>query len=120
MRAVIYMSIAIGFEVFGSTMLKLSEGFTKLWPSLGVFLGFGVAFTMLSLALRYIPLSLAYSTWSGVGTALTALIGIILFQESFGIVKLLGLFLVIVGIVLLNARQPAPAAQEVNREKAAS
>ncbi|CAM5780218.1 MULTISPECIES: DMT family transporter [Brevibacillus] len=102
MTGVIYLSLAIALETFGSTMLKISEGFTVLWPSIGVAIGFLASFTCLSFALKTIPLSTAYATWSGVGTALTALIGVFAFQESLSLIKVVALVLVIVGIVILN------------------
>lgn len=82
MKGMLYLTGAILTEVFGSTMLKLSQGFTQLLPSIGVLIGFGCAFTFLSLALKTIELSSAYATWSGVGTALTALVGLVLFNET--------------------------------------
>lgn len=72
MRGFLYLALAILSEVFGSTMLKLSEGFTQFWPIIGVAAGFLSAFTFLSFSLRTIDLSSAYATWSGIGTALTA------------------------------------------------
>ncbi|RKJ07499.1 QacE family quaternary ammonium compound efflux SMR transporter [Butyricicoccus sp. 1XD8-22] len=95
------MSIII--EIFGTTMLKMSEGFTNLFPSFGVIVGIGLAIYCLSLCLTTVPLSLAYAIWSGVGTALTALIGILLWREPFSIIMFVGLVLIIGGVVLLNA-----------------
>lgn len=109
MRAVLLLFAAILFEVIASTSLKLSEGFTILIPSLSVFIAFIGAFFFLSLALKSIPLSVAYAVWAGLGTALTAIAGILLFQESFGWMKAAGLFLVISGLILLhvkNGRRP--------------
>ena len=83
MRAVLLLFAAILFEVIASTSLKLSEGFTILIPSLTVFIAFIGAFFFLSLALKSILLSVAYAVWAGLGTALTAIAGILLFQESF-------------------------------------
>ncbi|WP_422660414.1 DMT family transporter [Paenibacillus sp. EC2-1] len=105
MKGAIYLSLAILLEVFGSTMLKLSEGFTVLLPSVGVVIGFLGSFTLLSFALKSISLSAAYATWSGVGTALTAIMGVFIFQEQFSFMKVAALILVIVGIVLLNKSQ---------------
>ena len=87
---------------FGSTMLKLSQGFSQLLPSIGVLIGFGCAFTFLSLALKTIELSSAYATWSGVGTALTALVGLVLFNETISTKGYIGLALVICGVIVLN------------------
>ncbi|WP_257350777.1 DMT family transporter [Pseudalkalibacillus decolorationis] len=103
MKGYIALGISIISEVFGTTMLKLSEGFTILFPSIGVIVGFGLAFYYLSLCLKTIPLSLAYAIWAGVGTALTALIGVLLWRDPFNIITLVGLLLVIGGVALLNA-----------------
>ncbi len=75
MKGFLYLALAIVSEVFGSTMLKLSEGFTQAWPIIGIIAGFLSAFTFLSFSLKTIDLSSAYATWSGVGTALTAIVG---------------------------------------------
>lgn len=93
---------AIVLEVFGSTMLKVANGFKKLFPIIGVILGYGLAFYILSLSLKHVPLGMAYAIWSGVGTALTALIGVIVFKEGMTRKKLLGLGFIIGGVVLIN------------------
>ncbi|MFJ5670959.1 DMT family transporter [Bacillus safensis] len=102
MKGILYLTGAILTEVFGSTMLKLSQGFSQLLPSIGVLIGFGCAFTFLSLALKTIELSAAYATWSGVGTALTALVGLVLFNETISTKGFIGLALVICGVIVLN------------------
>lgn len=102
MKGYIALGMAIFSEIFGATMLKLSEGFTNLFPSIGVIVGFGLSFYCLSLCLKTFPLSLAYAIWSGVGTALTALIGVLLWRDPFSIITLVGLVLIIGGVVLLN------------------
>lgn len=96
------LATAIICEVFGSSMLKVSNGFKKILPSIGVVLGMGSAFYCLSLALSTIPLGTAYAIWSGVGTALTALIGVIIYKENFNLKKLLGLILIIGGVVIMK------------------
>ncbi|AFQ57661.1 multidrug efflux SMR transporter subunit EbrB [Bacillus subtilis] len=102
MRGLLYLALAIVSEVFGSTMLKLSEGFTQAWPIAGVIVGFLSAFTFLSFSLKTIDLSSAYATWSGVGTALTAIVGFLLFGETISLKGVFGLTLVIAGVVVLN------------------
>lgn len=102
MKGMLYLTGAILTEIFGSTMLKLSQGFSQMLPSIGVLIGFGFAFTFLSLALKTIDLSSAYATWSGVGTALTALIGLVIFDETIHIKGFIGLALVICGVIVLN------------------
>ncbi|REK77169.1 DMT family transporter [Paenibacillus paeoniae] len=102
------LSVSILFEVFGTTMLKLSHGFTELLPAIGVVIGFGVAFYSLSICLRTIPLSMAYAIWSGVGTALTALIGVIVWNDPFNLLTLSGFALIVGGVALLHAADNAP------------
>lgn len=94
--------LAIVSEVFGSSMLKATKGFKKLAPSICVFIGYAIAFYTLSLAVQNIPLGIAYAIWSGVGTALTALVGIMIYKESIHRKKVLGFILIIGGIILLN------------------
>lgn len=97
-----YLAIAIISEVFGSSMLKVSNGFKKLFPSNGVVIGMGLAFYCLSLSLKTIPLGTAYAIWSGIGTALTALVGVIVYKEVFNLKKFLDLVLIIGGVVVLK------------------
>lgn len=101
-KGILFLTFSILCEAVGTTMLKLSDGFSVLGPSIGVIVSFLAAFTSLSFALKTIPLSSAYATWSGAGTALTAFIGVWLFQESLSFLKVLALLLVIIGIVMLN------------------
>ncbi|MGJ7911502.1 DMT family transporter [Neobacillus sp. LXY-1] len=102
MNAFMLLIFAILSEVFGSSMLKATNGFKKLLPSLGVALGYGMAFYALSLSLKSLPLGLVYAIWSGLGTALTALVGIFIYKENFNVRKLLGLVSIIGGVILLN------------------
>lgn len=102
MNAYLLLAISIIFEVFGSTMLKASNGFKKILPVVGIVIGYVLAFYTLSLSLKTLPLGLAYAIWSGVGTALTALVGIIIYKEGLSIKKLLGLGLIIGGVSILN------------------
>ncbi|WP_141995045.1 multidrug efflux SMR transporter [Bacillus sp. B4EP4a] len=97
-----FLAIAILSEVFGSSMLKVSNGFKRLFPSIGVVIGMGLAFYCLSLSLITIPLGTAYAIWSGIGTALTALVGVIVYKESFNMKKFSGLVLIIGGVVVLK------------------
>lgn len=112
MKSALYLALAILFEVFGSTMLKLSNGFTAIFPSIGVVVGFLASFTLLGLSLKKIALSTAYAIWSGVGTALTACIGIILFREEIGSLKVLALVLIILGVVILNKSKEIPESEK--------
>lgn len=112
MKSYLALSIAIISEIFGTTMLKLSDGFSSVLPSIGVVIGMGVAFYSLSISLRTIPLSLAYAIWSGAGTALTALIGILIWNDPFNLLTGISLLIIIGGLVLLNSSSPTGQAAE--------
>ncbi len=99
--AYVYLAFAIILETFGSSMLKLSKGFKKLLPVIGVITGYCVSFYLFSLALLELPLGFSYAVWSGVGTILTAMAGV-LFKEKMNRIGVLGISLIIVGVVLLN------------------
>ncbi|MCC6628181.1 MAG: multidrug efflux SMR transporter [Chloroflexi bacterium] len=98
----LWLAIAIVSELIGTTALKASRGFTRLWPSLLVVAGYGAAFYGLSLAIQVLPLGLSYAIWSGVGVAATAVIGRLLFGERLGLARLGGLALVVGGVVVLQ------------------
>jgi len=100
----IYLLIAILTEVVGTTMMKVSQGLTRLVPSVLMFVLYGISFVFMALALKKIEVSTAYAIWSGVGTALIAMIGIAWFRESFNLPKLVGIILIIGGVVLLNLK----------------
>jgi small multidrug resistance pump len=94
--------VAIGLEVMGTSCLKLSEQFTKLWPTVGVTAGYVGSFAALALALKTFEVGTAYAIWSGVGTAAIAVVGYYVLDESLGPVKLGGIGLIIAGVVVLN------------------
>lgn len=96
------LSIAIVLEVAGTTAMKLSAGFTRLGPSLVVFVCYIGAIVALTLALKKIEIGVAYAIWAGVGTALIALIGILYFNESLTTIKMVSILLIIVGVVGLS------------------
>lgn len=104
MKAYLFLALAIVFELFGTSMLKASEGFTKVLPSAGVIIGFSIAFYSLSLSLQQIPLGIAYAIWSGVGTAATAFIGFLVWKEKLSMTTVLGIMLIIAGVIVLNLR----------------
>lgn len=109
MRAYIVLSVSIIFEVFATTMLKISEGFTVLLPSIAVVAGYGISFFFLGMALKTMALSLAYAIWAGLGTALTVIISVIIWDEALTILKIVALLLIITGIVLLNTSHSGKA-----------
>jgi small multidrug resistance pump len=98
----LYLALAILLEVSGTTCMKLSQGFTKLVPSILLFVFYSLSMGMLTLALKRIDVSVAYAVWSGVGTALIGTIGLLWFKEPVTALKLISLALIIIGVVGLN------------------
>lgn len=97
-----YLFIAIISEVIGTSFLKMSEGFSKLYPTLATALAFVICFYFLSLSIRIIPLNIAYATWSGIGLVIVSLISVVIFKESINTISIIGICLIIIGVVLLN------------------
>ena len=104
MKGWLYLAGAILFEIMGTTSMKYAEGFTKVTPSICIFVFYFAAFTLLTLCLKTIDLSIAYAIWSGAGTALIAVIGFMAFHEPMNLTKILCLTLIIVGVVGLNCK----------------
>lgn len=102
MFAWLLLLLTILLEVAGSTMMKLANGFSEFWPSVGVFVCYSAAIAGLTVTLKYIELSIAYAIWSGAGTALIAAIGIWFFREPVTAMKIASLILVIAGVVGLQ------------------
>ena len=98
----VYLVIAGGLEVFWSTFLKLSEGFTKLWPSVWAVIGMVASFFFLAQATKTLPMGTAYGIWTGIGALGAVLVGIIAFQEPVTAPRLICLALLLVGIVGLK------------------
>jgi small multidrug resistance pump len=101
--AFMYLAIAILAEVIGTSALKASNGFTVLMPSVVVVAGYAVSFYCLSLALRAIPVGVAYAIWSGVGIVLISAIGWVLFRQRLDAAALIGIGLIIAGVVVIQS-----------------
>lgn len=97
-----WLFFAIFCEVIGTTCLKLSYGFSKLIPSLATGIFYGMSFYSLSNALKFMDIGVAYSIWSGLGTAIVAIIGVYLFGEAVCTIKIISILLIIIGVVGLN------------------
>ncbi|WP_266160645.1 DMT family transporter [Dyella silvatica] len=102
MNAWLLLAIAILAEVIGTSALKASAGFSRLLPSVVVVAGYGTAFYFLSLTLRHIPIGIAYAVWSGAGTVLIALIGVIAYRQKLDPAAILGISLIVAGVLVLN------------------
>ncbi len=102
MRYWFYLAGAIVLEVTGTTLMKLSEGFTKIVPSILLFVFYAASFVALTYAIKKIDVSIAYAIWAGIGTALITVIGMLYFRESATFLKILCIGLIIIGVVGLN------------------
>jgi small multidrug resistance pump len=102
MKNWLFLAIAIVGEVVATSALKSSEGFTKLLPSAIVLVGYGVAFYFLSLALKSIPVGIAYAVWAGLGIVLVAAIAWLFHGQKLDAWALLGMGLIICGVAVLN------------------
>ena len=108
-----YLLIAGILEVTWATGMKASEGFTRPWISLATVIGMIASFYFLALALRSLPLGVAYTVWTGIGAVGTVLVGALVFQESRDPMKLICIAVIIAGIVglkLATATKPEPEA----------
>lgn len=98
----LFLICAILFEVSGTTCMKISYGFTRMIPSLLMFVFYGLSFVSLTFAIKKFDVSVAYAVWSGMGTALIAAIGILYFKEPLTAVKIVCTVLIIAGVAGLN------------------
>ncbi|MFF3762995.1 DMT family transporter [Streptomyces sp. NPDC001922] len=96
------LAAAIAAEVAGTTAMKYSEGFSRLWPSIGTVAGYLLAFALFAQTLKVMQVGTAYAIWAGAGTAVVAAIGILFLGESAGPVKVAGIAFVIAGVVMLS------------------
>ena len=100
--SMLVLFLAIASEVVGTVALKASEGFARLGPTMLVVVGYGLTFYLLGLALKQIPLGVAYAIWSGLGTAGAVLDGVLLWRESLNLAGVVGIALIVAGVVVLN------------------
>lgn len=113
----VYLIFAILFEVAGTMSMKLSYGFTKLWPSLGMVVFYILAFAGLTLSLKHVPVSVAYAVWSGLGTAAIAVIGYLIFQESMTWLKAGSILLIVLGVIGLNLGEGSDASDSPDPDR---
>lgn len=98
----LYLGLAIIFEVVATSFLKLTEGFTQLWPSVVVVIGYGLAFYFLSLTIKTLPIGITYAIWAGLGIILVALIGMVFFKQMPDAAAWIGMGLIILGVVVIQ------------------
>lgn len=113
----LYLALAIIGELIGTSLLKASEGFSKLYPTIGVIIAFIGAFFFLSIAM--IPLNTAYALWSGVGMVATTIISVLIWNEKINVASVVGIALILIGVVILNLFGPGHGEGRNNEKESA-
>lgn len=94
--------VAIAAEVVGTSLLAASQQFTRLWPSLGTIAAYALAFYLLSIVLRVMPVGIAYAIWSGLGIVLVSLVGFVMLRQALDLPALIGIGFIIAGVIIIN------------------
>ncbi|AXK38814.1 DMT family transporter [Crenobacter cavernae] len=102
MHPYLSLAVAIVAEVIATSALKASDGFTRPLPSLIVATGYGLAFWMLSLVLKTVPVGVAYALWSGLGIVLVSLVAMAVYGQKPDLAAIAGIALIIAGVVVLQ------------------
>lgn len=98
----IALGIAIALEVVGTSALQASRQFTRTVPTIVMAVSYLSAFYFLSLALRTIPVGIAYAIWSGLGIVLISIVGLVVFKQKLDLPAVLGLAMIVGGVVVVN------------------
>jgi small multidrug resistance pump len=98
----LYLAIAIVAEVIATSFLKSCDGFTRLWPSIVVLVGYAFAFYFLSLTLRSLSVGIVYAIWSGAGIVLVSIIAWSFFGQKLDVPAIIGIVLIIAGVAVIN------------------
>ncbi|NOR62600.1 MAG: QacE family quaternary ammonium compound efflux SMR transporter [Rhodobacteraceae bacterium] len=98
----VYLFIAIVTEVIGTTALQASEQFTRFWPSVIMVVAYAATFIFMAYTLKYMPVSIVYAIWSGLGIVFIALIGYFWFKQALDAPAILGLALIIAGVLIIH------------------
>ena len=98
----VLLSIAIFAEIVGTLSLKASDGLSKLWPSLGVLVGYATAFTLMAMSLKKLDVGVTYAIWSGVGIVGAAIGGLIFFDQQLSKITIFGMAIIVAGVVVMN------------------
>lgn len=102
LSTLLLLALAIVSEVVATSALKASDGFTRLWPSLVMAVGYAVSFYCMSLAVRALPVGIVYAIWSGVGIVLISAAGWVIFGEKLDLPAIVGLTLIVAGVLVVN------------------
>ncbi|MEO2207920.1 multidrug efflux SMR transporter [Paenibacillus pabuli] len=98
----VLLALAIGLELSGTILMRVSDGFTRLWPSILMFVCYGASFTLLNFAVKYMPLGVAYAIWSGVGITLIGVVGHYFLGERLKAMSVVWMGFILIGIIGLK------------------
>lgn len=98
----IYLLIAIIAEVIATICLKESDGFSRPLPTMGIFLGYGIALFLLTIIVKTLPLSITYALWSGIGLTVVLIIGVFYYKEALNLPTLIGIILIAIGVTTIH------------------
>ncbi len=98
----IYLVIAVIAETIGTSALQASQQFSRFWPSVTVIIAYSIAFYLLSLTLRTMPVGIMYAMWSGLGIVFIAIIGYVVFDQKLDLPAIVGLVMIVGGILVIN------------------
>lgn len=102
MKIYLFLALAILFETLGTSFLKKTENFTKIGPSLIFIVSMAISFYLLTLALRGIPMGIAYAIWSAVGIVIISLVGYFVYKQNLDLPAIIGIAFIIIGVVIIN------------------
>ena len=94
--------LAIGSEIVATSALKETQGFTRLLPSLHCIGGYALAFYLLSVVVKYVPVGIAYALWSGIGVVIVSLVGWFFFHQKLDLPAMIGLGLIVAGVAVMH------------------
>ena len=102
-KTYLFLIIAIFFEVSGTMLLPVSQNFTKIIPTTALAVFYLTSFYLLTFVVDKLPIAIVYATWSGLGIFTIAILGYFFFKQSLSWQSILGLFLIVIGVVLVNS-----------------
>lgn len=102
MRQYLFLALAIIFEVAWAVLLKYTDGFTRLWPTVATLATYLAALYFLNLTVQTMPVGIAYAVWAGTGMVLIALFGVVVLKQHLDIPAIIGLALIVAGVLVLN------------------
>ena len=108
-QAWLLLLIAIAAEIAGTSLLKLSEGLNRPWPTLLLLVSYGCAITLVARVVKVIPLGITYALWSGIGTLAVVLVGALAYRQFLSISQMVGIALIVAGVVIVNLGSEAHA-----------